>query len=181
MKLILILYFSTICLFSLGQSKKSILKDINNFKYQTHSSALFPTSTDTLKWIVYDYCEREKYEFLKEDNGYLEFSKKIYAPHTKNQLIESYVYIDILPRGLLKLIKVDTKEVVHETPFFIDGKQINKNTITHDFDKREFYEYVFKHFNKDPLILPDELSEKIEKYNAKQTKADKKIIAGRDY
>lgn len=181
MKLILILYFSSICLFSSGQSKKSIINDINNFKYQTYSNALFPSSTDSLKWIVYDYCASKKYEFLKEDNGYLEFSRKIYVPHTKNQLIESYVYIDILPRGLLKLIKVDTKEIRYEELFMFNQKQTNRNIITHDFDKRAFYEYLFNYFNKDPLKLPDELSRKIEKYNAKQNSEAKKLIVGRDY
>lgn len=119
---------------------------------------------------------------MEDDSGHLEFVKKVKHPQIKNSLLNSYVYIDILPRGLFKKVTVKTQEVQYIRPFtnYSDEKQ-NKIIKTHDFNKRAFFQYLFRYFNKEPIKIPDKLLKRIEVYNTKQKKHKKKIIAGRDF
>lgn len=184
MKNLFYIYLFLITINSYSQNKSSIIKEVKSFQYETYSNSLYYTSDDTLKWVIYEYFKEKDYTLKQQrDSSYFYvYTKKFPHPQIKNRLVESFIYVDILPRGLLKKINIDIEEINHVRPFARTPNPKNNNSInTHYFDKRAFYKYLYTFFNKDKMNYPKELIDKINTYNLKQKKEKKKIIEGKDY
>jgi hypothetical protein len=196
MRLVLILSL-IYCGSVFAQTKKSILKEIASHKKNIYKTAQYKDNLQELSFAIRNYFANDGFSQNNEKNSFvLTFSKKGYlACNVPNPKFNKHNYggtrskckvtfyvstIFSEANGYQKL-DIETRVEEYNQPF---NKNIyQKNTIgTYKFDKNSLYRYMYKQFlSKDKIPLPKGLKNKITNYNNKQSKAEKKLIVGRDY
>ena len=191
MKTLFLILFITVSSFSFAQNRKSILKEINNYKHAFYSKASYDTTTFGLKLILNDYFIGEGYKVYLEKDSSVTFVKKITLIYTsevpngesqekyKRDDSEFFVSNYITSINGLKKVVIETETKNYTEPF---RPITNKRMLgTSHFNKLKLYQYLHQKFNKEKIILSKSLVEKIKAYNAKQKNKTKKIIVGKDY
>jgi hypothetical protein len=178
MKFVILIITLIFSLNSFSQSRKTLLKEIKVFEKETYFNAQYSATTDEIKLAATTYFTY--YKLYQQDSVSIILTKvqDLYAKYDRRQS-KHFVTALIEEKNGLKTVALSDKTEDYTQPF--THYEPNKNRGGFKLNRLEFYRFLYHYFNKDPLTLPTELSKKVATYNSKQTKEEKKIIAGRDY
>jgi len=186
--LVLVLYNS-----SLGQSRKSILKEISSSKYEFYRATNYKTSSENLRWVLKNYFAKQLYSTFLEKDSTITFVKKVTVscslpPDGTNEIraeryekcsARFYVHIRLATIGELKSVVIKTKLEEYNQPFTVVYRKRQLGNYT--FNKLHLYQHLHQHFNKEKFQVSLVLQSKINTYNSKQTNEKKKINLGKSY
>mgnify|MGYP000474675763 CR=1 FL=1 len=188
--LIFILFFSTALR---AQNRKTLLKEINNYKYTVYEKESLATDTNNLEILIQKYFEKKDFRFALKQNDTLTFIKKVsvtYKSETHDRETHSYktgkhengfalFYVLIYLRNSKKQPQQPLIKSYQENLTNIKTRSVVLGR--HHFNKIAFYDYLHSNTNKTKIELSLNLLEKINHYNSQQLKEKRKLIAGRDY
>lgn len=194
MKFLILILVSVLCNFSFAQNRNKIIKEVSTYKYELYSKSRYNTTSFELKSILNKYLKKRGYKIHMEDSLNITFTKLVtvscskHPGHEKDKFraekyekckAKFYVALQILDKKNGKHVLVNTRLEEYNVPMTAIYKK--RMLGSYKFKKLNLYEFLHQHYHNTGFILPKELITKIENYNAKQTKEQKKLIADRDY
>jgi len=167
-----------------GQSKKSLLKEIQKFEYKNYINQVYAISSDSLKFAIKSYFKNEGYH-LKSDTDLI-----VVACKNKRVACTTYPQHQVKIKGSYEECTVKLCVSVQIKGSKNEGKEMKINTKAISdmimygrrqlgephFNELGFYKYVFRYIYHKMIQLPEELQIKINHYNQQQSKDSKKIL-----
>jgi len=193
MKTIYLLIALLLSSFSFAQNRKSLVKEINAYKYNIYESETLPTTKNELIILIQHYFSDNKYRFAYEKNDTLTFVKSVPVTY-KNQSYEREIYnykagryeertakfyVEVQLRSSNTKQKIPNIYAQLEHPNNLDFNVTQMGESR--FNNLDFYRYLHLNIFGSKLKLSPELYTKIENYNSQQTKEKNKLIAGKDF
>ena len=171
---------TTFCLllvvnFLFSQSKKSLLAELNSYAMeQIYNKPIDAEYKDIFNALI--IVGNQEYPTLvkeSESRGYVDFKLET---ETVQESLSMEILGDMKPYRINYLVRKQTRSIG------LDGKYTNWTIVTNSFNQYIFkLQYNIHKILFGELIYPQELIERVEKFNATQKKERNKILKGIDY
>jgi len=186
-KYAILIVFMTFVSFTFSQSKKEILKEIKIEKIKIISKATYNIEFKTLVNQIKQYLSIRRWSLTSRDSTIGGEKSRPYTCQTtsgypakttyKKCYAKEFVSIHILQQQPGNYYLTSSSSIKKETCICFGGFTI---APIKSFYLISLQKYLFK-LNKNEFILSNELTRKIENYNASQKKDRKKILKGKNY
>jgi len=198
----------TTSLFS--QNRKTILSEVSSYKNQIIREASYPATKDSLRSVLSYYLNQEDYVIDTVNADTLVYYKRL-GCYGEQQFLDGnnkkqniiyrnfYISVQFFSQNNKRLnLKFSTSFPDSYTSNYaynqdvlssgtssvpVNGKGIScfsKGEMFY-YSEMEIRRFLYHHFNRQTIVLPKELTLKIEEFNKEEKKDKKKITKGRDY
>ena len=118
MKIIYLIIALSLTTFSFAQSRKSLLKEINNYKYKVCKSTSYQSLTNQqLLQLSNEYFKKNGYKVARSTDSSMTFIKRTTASIvTTWDKVKHLIYLDIKTINSLKKIILDHETVFYKPP-----------------------------------------------------------------
>ena len=187
-----------------AQKKKVIIKEIDNYMYETISNATYETDINSLKTVLQQYFQQIDFTKTSESDTDMTFYAKVpficlirarrfansanYSRYTtcyrtnyrhytscyQNAYVTVSIYDEKSKKNIGVLTHVDKSTV---------SARIYAGTMlsSYKFDELSLRKYLYVNYYSTFVPFPERLVNSINDYNAFQDKERKKIVRSRDY
>ncbi|MCD4732200.1 MAG: hypothetical protein K8R74_16460 [Bacteroidales bacterium] len=191
MKKLILILFVTSSIICFAQKRKEIIKHIKEFKKNEILTASYSVDANTLRTNIIDYFSnytRGWYNYHRNTHDFYNVQRDVsyicteiygYPVQTKTKVCYGKEYLQIFTNnennGIGIKLRVYSK--IEKGTCVCTGLRSQVSA----FNQTGLRKYLFEQICHNEYHLPNELSEKIRKFNSLQKKGSKKIIKGRDY